>query len=64
MLMKHGSEGGFLATPAFVTNKAGSDLSSRLIHLDRHGEQQPYWYFSGYYVSLYRDMPAVCMMLC
>ena len=44
MLMKHGSEGGFLATPAFISNKPGSDLSSRLIHLDRHGEQQPYWH--------------------
>ena len=42
MLIKHGSEGGFLATPAFMSDKAGSDLSSRLIRLDRHGEQQSY----------------------
>ena len=38
MLMKHGSEGGFLATPAFTSEKADSNLPSRLIHLDRHGE--------------------------
>ena len=42
MLAKRGSEGGFVATPAFTRSSPGEDLQSRLIYLNRHGKQHSF----------------------